>query len=92
MLRVKNTLINDSFQCLYNMPENNIVCHFHDEQNQHIGTGVGDTAEEAMTRSIKSGLQAKKAVSRGSVGCDTKESIAHDKASIIHNESDINGS
>lgn len=67
-----------------------MICHLHDSNNRHVGTGRGSDKLEAMDEAVKSVADKGSVPKKGSFGCGDEQSIAHKKAQSI-NRSTVSG-
>lgn len=70
--------------------EPDVVCHFHDEDNDHRGTGRADSHVDAAQEAIKERTAtvplAPKTFDNGVIGCGSDEADAHQKANRLFEE------
>lgn len=64
------------------MADDKIVCHVHDQDNVHVGTGIGSSAKEALANGVRSGAESRQGqmLRKGSFGCSEVEEEAHELA------------
>lgn len=67
--------------------EPEVVCHYHNEENQHKGTGKAENHIEAATKALEAKPVVpltKKTITKGTIGCGKTEEEAHRNASHFH--------
>jgi len=68
-----------------------VVCHVHDSNNRHVGTGEGSDASKALGNAVVDANEGRNnMVDGGSFGCSESGEEAHQKAIRI-NESPVGG-
>lgn len=78
----KNRQVKEKIKQVKARGTNEIVCHIHDEESRHVGTGVGQNMEEALVRAVGSASKSRRgeALDIGDFGCGTTEDEAHQNA------------